>query len=180
VDPRPSLYRRALGRAYGRQSRAGQALHDAGSSLWQGRCVVTGAETTVGHFLAWLFQLPAATEDAAIAVEFESRNGGEIWTRKIGKRVMRSRQFIGSRKPQNSIVERFGIFDFDLDVRAADHRLELMMCGMRCWGVPLPRALCPSIEATESEEEGRFRFDVQIRLPLIGRLVRYRGWLTAQ
>ncbi len=52
------------------------------------------------------------------------------------------------------------------------------MRGMRCCGLPLPRALWPGIEATESEEEGRFRFDVQIGLPLVGRLVRYRGWLT--
>jgi hypothetical protein len=34
------------------------------------------------------------------------------------------------------------------------------------------------IEAMESEEDGRFRFDVRIGLPLIGQLVRYRGWLT--
>ena len=50
---------------------------------------------------------------------------------------------------------------------------------MRCCGLPLPRALWPAIEATEREEEGRFRFDVQIWLPLVSRLVRYRGWLTS-
>jgi hypothetical protein len=178
VDLRPSLYRRALGPAYGRQSRAGQALHDAGSSHWQGRCAVTGAETAVGRFLAWLFQLPAATDDAAIAVEFETSGGGEVWTRRIGGRVMRSRQFIGVRKRPGWIVERFGVLDFDLEVRVAERRLALTMHGMRCCSLPLPRALWPAIEASESEEEGRFRFDVQIGLPLIGQLVRYRGWLT--
>jgi hypothetical protein len=35
------------------------------------------------------------------------------------------------------------------------------------------------IEATETEEQGRFCFDVQIGLPLMGRLVRYRGWLAS-
>ena len=35
-----------------------------------------------------------------------------------------------------------------------------------------------NLSPMESEEEGRFRFDVQMGLPLIGQLVRYRGWLT--
>lgn len=178
TDLRPLLYRRVLGAAYGRQCRAGQALHDAGQSHWQGRCTVTGAQTLPGRLLAWLFQLPAATADAPIAVEFTASGMGELWTRRIGGRAMRSRQFIGRRKPAGWLVERFGIFDFDLLVQVGDKRLSLSMVGMRCCGLPLPRALWPVIEATESEEEGRFRFDVLIGLPLVGRLVRYRGWLT--
>ena len=178
TDLRPSLYRRVLGAAYGRQSRAGQALHDAGPSHWKGRCTVTGAQTLPGRLVAWMFQLPAATDDAPVVVEFSASGTGELWTRRIGGRVMRSRQFIGTRRPAGWIVERFGILDFDLLVHVADERLTLLMRGMRCRGLPLPRALWPMIEATESEEEGRFCFDVQIGLPLVGWLVRYRGWLT--
>ena len=59
-----------------------------------------------------------------------------------------------------------------------DDRLALLMRGMRCCGVPLPRALWPQIAATETERDGVFCFDVEIGLPGIGRLVRYRGWLT--
>lgn len=179
ADLRPTLYRRVLGAAYSRQSRAGQALHDAGPSHWKGRCTVTGAQTLPARLLAWLFQLPAATDDAPIAVEFTASGTGELWTRRIGGRAMRSRQFIGTRKPAGWIVERFGILDFDLLVQVADGRLTLSMRGMRCCGLPLPRALWPVIEATETEEQGRFCFDVQIGLPLAGRLVRYRGWLTS-
>ena len=175
---RPSLYRRALGAAYGRQSRASQALHDAGPSRWQGRCSVEGASSTMGRLVAWLFQLPAATEDAPVTVEFAAAGSGEGWTRRIGDRVMRSRQFIGVRKPAGWIVERFGIFEFDLALPVAEARLALVMRGMRCCGVSWPRALWPRIEATESERNGQFSFDVEIGLPVIGRLVRYRGWLT--
>jgi hypothetical protein len=179
TDLRPSLYRRALGTAYDRQSFAGKALHDAGPSHWKGHCTVAGAQTLAGRLLAWLFQLPAATDDAPIIVEFSASGTGELWTRRIGGRVMRSRQFIGLRRPAGWIVERFGMLDFDLLVQVADERLALSMVGMRCCGLPLPRALWPAIEATETEEEGRFLFDVQIGLPLVGRLVRYRGWLTS-
>lgn len=177
-DLRPSLYRRALGPAYDRQSRAGQVLHDAGRSHWKGRCSVAGGQTTMARFLAWLFQLPAATDDAPVVVEFAPVGGGEVWTRRIGQRVMRSRQFIGLRKPSGWIVERFGVFDFDVELRVEEGELELVMRGMRCCGLPLPRALWPGVDATEREEKGRFQFDVQISLPLVGRLVRYQGWLT--
>ncbi|MBY0324125.1 MAG: DUF4166 domain-containing protein [Reyranella sp.] len=69
-------------------------------------------------------------------------------------------------------------FKLDALVQVGDERLTLSMVGMSCGGLPLPRALWPVIEATETEEEGRFRFDVLIGLPFIGRLVRYRGWLA--
>ena len=44
-------------------------------------------------------------------------------------------------------------------------------------GVPLPRIFWPRVEAFESGEGGVYRFHVEIGLPLIGRLVRYRGSL---
>lgn len=45
--------------------------------------------------------------------------------------------------------------------------------------LPLPRALLPESRATEGAEDGRFRFDVELRAPLgLGPIVRYRGWLA--
>jgi hypothetical protein len=132
----------------------------------------------LGRFLSWLFQLPAPAADMPLSVKFASTAGGEVWTRQIGRRAMRSRQYIGLRKPAGWIVEQFGVFAFDLELPVTGGRLELVMRGMRCCGVPLPRALWPRITASESEDGGRFRFDVEIGLPLVGRLVRYRGWLT--
>lgn len=93
---------------------------------------------------------------------------------------MRSRQYIGQGQPSGWIVEQFGALAFDLELRPANGRLELVMRGMRCCGAPLPRLLWPRIRASESEDTGRFCFDVEIALPAIGRLVRYRGWLTGQ
>lgn len=177
-DLRPSLYRRALGRSYDRQSPAGQRLHDAGASRWMGRCTVDGAATRLGRLVAWLFQFPAASSDAPIAVDFAVAGGREVWTRHVGRRAMQSRQYIGARKPRGWVVEQFGPAAFDLAVPVAHGRLELVMRGMRCFGLPLPRLVWPRIAASEHEQEGRFCFDVEIGLPLIGRLVRYRGWLT--
>lgn len=180
AELRPSLYRRVLRGTYEAQSTAGGMLHDADPSLWQGRCMVTGAETAAGRWVAWLFGFPRETADAPIDVEFAASGSGELWTRKIGRRVMQSRQFIGLRKPPGWIVERFGLFDFDLEVQAGGQRLTLAMRGMRVFRLPVPRVLWPRIQAIEMEEGGRFCFDVQIAAPLVGRLVRYRGWLTSR
>ncbi|MBL6651645.1 MAG: DUF4166 domain-containing protein [Reyranella sp.] len=172
-----SLYRRVLGAAYAAQSAAGQALHDAGTSRWTGSCSVEGGATPAARLVAALFRLPAATSSAPITVEFVATANGERWTRRIGSRALRSWQFIAKARP-GWIAERFGIFTFDLELLAEAGRLQLLMRGMRCWGLPLPRALWPRIAAGEWEEDGRFRFDVEIALPAVGRLVRYRGWLT--
>jgi hypothetical protein len=49
--------------------------------------------------------------------------------------------------------------------------------GWSAFGLPLPFALAPGIEAREWEEDGRFRFAVAASLPLAGGIVRYSGWL---
>jgi hypothetical protein len=173
-----SLYRRALGDAYLLLSPAGQALHDAGTSRWTGICSVEGGSTAAARFVARLFRLPSAAKGAPITVDFVAGSDGEQWTRRIGTRAMRSHQYIASGKPSGWIAERFGIFTFDLEVAVARGELKLLMRGMRCCGLPLPGALWPRIAAREWEEGGRFHFDVEIALPLTGRLVHYTGWLT--
>jgi hypothetical protein len=103
---------------------------------------------------------------------------GEIWTRRIGGRVMRSRQYIGVRKKRGAVVEQFGPLAFDLDLPIENGRMDLVMTGARFLGIALPRGCWPRVKAFETGAEGKFRFDVEIGLPVIGRLVRYRGWLT--
>jgi len=51
---------------------------------------------------------------------------------------------------------------------------------LRRWslfGVPLPPAVAPRIEAREREEADRFLFHVDVAMPLVGRVIRYSGWL---
>lgn len=173
----PSLYRRALGAAYDTMSGAGRRLHDGSHLLWTGRCTVDGPTAYPGRLLARLFGLPPPTSDAPIEVDFTCRGGREVWTRRVGARTMISSQFIAARRPRGWLVERFGPFDFDLEVVVRDGELRLVPRGMRLLGISCPNWLWPLVKASEREEDGRFRFDVEMGLPLIGRLVRYRGWL---
>jgi hypothetical protein len=47
----------------------------------------------------------------------------------------------------------------------------------RFLGIRLPHALLPRTKAFETVENGVFRFDVRVGLPLVGLLAHYRGWL---
>ena len=47
-------------------------------------------------------------------------------------------------------------------------------------GLPLPRLVHPSVRTWECERDGRYQFEVEARLPLIGLIVRYGGWLVRQ
>ena len=50
--------------------------------------------------------------------------------------------------------------------------------GWRIGRMRLPLFLAPKSETREfSGDDGRFHFDVAIRLPIVGLLAHYRGWL---
>jgi hypothetical protein len=67
----------------------------------------------------------------------------------------------------------------DLKLKPEGDRLVYRVEGWRLGPLPLPGFLAPSTRAHEEvDAEGRFVFDVEISLPLIGKLVRYRGWLV--
>ena len=77
--------------------------------------------------------------------------------------------------------ERFGLLTMDLRLAPEGERLIYRVDGWRLGPMPLPRALAPSTRAHEEvDAAGRFVFDVEISAPLIGRLVRYRGWLIRE
>lgn len=75
--------------------------------------------------------------------------------------------------------ERFGAFTFGIGLRVGEGALHFPVTRGRLGPLPLPRPLLPESRATESAEDGRFRFDVELRAPLgLGPIVRYRGWLA--
>ncbi|MFX5522535.1 DUF4166 domain-containing protein, partial [Acinetobacter baumannii] len=55
--------------------------------------------------------------------------------------------------------------------------LAMVLCRWTAFGVPMPRFLGPRIAAREWQEDGRFRFEVGVAMPLLGEVVRYTGWL---
>jgi hypothetical protein len=44
-------------------------------------------------------------------------------------------------------------------------------------GIPLPRWISGEVLSRSGSRNGRYAFEVDVRMPLIGTLVSYRGWL---
>ena len=143
--------------------------------MWIGRAdVERGRSCALPASLAALFSLPPDGKDQPLRVSFVPGNGQEAWTREFGAREFRSIQF----ESDGLLVERIGV---ELPgVRAGSVSPKGWRCGctdVRVLGIPLPRMLHPRVRTFESEQDGRYRFEAEAHLPLVGLLVRYAGWL---
>jgi len=78
------------------------------------------------------------------------------------------------------IVERFGPFAVALALVAGADCLYLVPRRWSCLGLPLPKFLLPAGTTFESERDGEFNFDVEIRAPLVGLIVSYKGALRPE
>jgi len=168
------LYRRLLGSRFDELPQRVAELHDvAAVSVWRGRADVERGSSLVARAVASLFGLPPAGRDQVLEVTFTPQGGAEIWTRRFGDAVSRSLQY----ERRGRLRERVGpaTFVFALDVSPLG--LVLKLEGVRFVGVPLPCLLAPSLRTLESEHDGRYRFEVEAGLPLLGLIVRYAGWL---
>jgi hypothetical protein len=168
------LYRRLLGERFERLPARVQELHDLdGASIWAGRADVERGRSRASRMMATVFGLPPAGRDQALRVTFRATNGREIWERRFEGATFRSIQY----ERAGLLNERVGPTTFVFALQTSANGLALKLDAVRFLGAPLPRFMWPSVFTFESEREGRYHFEVEAALPLIGRLVRYSGWL---
>ena len=171
----PALYRRVMGDDFDALAPQVRAMHevlrDGGAS---GQAAVERGRNPLARLVASAMRFPRAGEHA-LHVGFAERDGVETWTRDFAGRCFQSR--LSARGKH--LVERFGPLRFAFRLPVADGGLTMVMTHWSAFGVPLPLAIAPHSLAREWEEDGKFCFDVPIDLPLVGRVVRYRGWLSA-
>ncbi len=168
------LYRRLLGARFDQLPAPVADLHNVtATSVWTGRADVERGNSLASRVVASLFGLPPAGRDQTLQVVFDPIEGREIWQRKFGSKVFRSVQY----ERAGLLRERIGlvVFVFALDVSADGMALKLD--GVCILGVPLPRWLNPSVRTLEWAHGGRYHFQVEASLPLLGPVVRYSGWL---
>ncbi len=141
-----------------------------------GEADIDGAQNAIGRLIAWAFGFPGSARAAPLRVALEREGADEIWTRIYPDRTMRSRlAWVGG----DRIEETFGPFAFRQQVVPDEGGLSLRLVGGRCGLIPLPAWLLPGVAARESAgADGSHQFDVSISLPIVGRLVHYRGRLT--
>lgn len=177
-EPDAPLFRRLLGHAFDDLPPRLRELHDSGQAReWRGAAEVRRGQGALARLIATILGFPRAGRQVPVSVAFTPERGAERWTRNFGGRAFSSTQSAGAGKDRYLLKERFGIVTVALALVRDGGRLALIPRRWHVLGVPLPGFLLPTGVSFESEEEGRFCFDVEISLPFAGLVVAYRGTL---
>lgn len=177
-DAAQPLYRRLLGEAFDRLAPPIRDMHALdGEKHAEGRAVVERGTGWLSRLAAWLVGFPPAAGDVPVTVDFRLVDGREHWRRNFAGHIFSSTQEAGRGRYERLMVERFGWMAFGLAVTETDGKLGLVMRRWDILGLPMPAFLAPVGKVQESVGNGHFRFHVEISLPVIGLVVRYRGWL---
>jgi len=121
---------------------------------------------------AWATRLPPAGR-GEVEVEIDASSAVEKWTRHIGGRAMPSRLW----EQDGLLCERLGLVRFGFRLTVEEGAIVWRVVRVAALGLRLPARWFDAVLARESELDGRYRFDVAAALPVVGMLVRYRGWL---
>lgn len=152
-------------------------LHDFPSvSCASGRADIVRGRGLAARIIASLFGFPTAGTDVPVTVRFEPDGDGERWTRTFG-----DRSFHSVLTPTlTGVRERFGPMSFRFRLEERGGSLAMVPRSWRMFGVRMPKRMMPDGVAMERGTDGRFTFDVPIRVPIAGMVVHYRGWLVPQ
>ncbi len=174
-----SPYQSVLGDAWAKVAAPIRDMHPGTTTVADGRSTVERGGHPLARLAGWVFGFPPQGRDTPVRVRFETDGRVETWTRHFGGRAMKSRQWAGAGAEAGLICEQLGPLVFASALLPDHDRLTLALRRWRVFGLRLPLRLAPQVEAAETAQDGRFGFDIAIRRPWIGLIVRYRGWLRA-
>lgn len=167
------LYARAMP-GYSRLAPALQAMHDVPAITHaSGMARIRTGASPIAWIIGRMFGFPPAGDKVPVTVDFERMGNEEQWTRDFGGHRFSS---ILS-QVDGGVEERFGPLSFRFRLEDHDGSLRMTPVGWRMGRLRLPRMLMMDGVATERSENGVFTFDVPIRLPFIGLVIHYSGWL---
>ncbi|MDE0680884.1 MAG: DUF4166 domain-containing protein [Gammaproteobacteria bacterium] len=173
------LHERILGAAWQSLPAVLRAVHGAGPALTvSGEASITRGRGVLARILARIMRFPAAGENVPVSVTFGRHGHYDKWTRDFGGQVFASTFSAGSGRFEHLLCERFGPLTFGMALVPDAGRLNLVMRRWSFLGLPLPRSLMPGGDSYEYAKDDRFCFNVEIRLPLAGFVIRYCGFLA--
>jgi hypothetical protein len=174
----PHVFEEILGDAYARLPPVVRRLHEPDPvAQFEGRVDVEGAATAAGAAVARRLGLPPAGRDLPAKVTVARDGGVERIRRDYGGRIFETR-FAPMAGRRGRAIERFGPLTLEFAVAGSEQGIDFSVAQCRIGPLPLPKRFTPLLAASErAGADGTYRFDVEIGLPLVGRLVRYRGWL---
>jgi hypothetical protein len=174
-----TLFGRALGKRVKRLARGVRRLHGVeDAAVVFGYADIDRGKSLSSRVVGRLFGFPPAGRAIPTAITVVSDNGLEIWHRRFAAHPIVTHLEPACDHARPTVVERFryGVaFDLELNERAG--ALTFHVKAMRIAGIPMPRWLWPILKGEERSDKGRFVFDIDIALRLVGPLIHYRGWV---
>lgn len=153
-----------------------QRMHGGAVSLSaHGVAQVDGARHPFARLLRRVLGLPEPGADQAIALRIERVEGRETWTRSFANGRMRST--LERAADGTHLRERLGPVSLYFALRREGDAIDWQLRQGQLLGLPLPRAMFGSVFSRSLAEDGRYVFHIDTRLPLLGQLIAYRGWL---
>ncbi len=174
----PTLFQQALGAAYYSLAPCVRRLHGIrGQARYVGVATIECGNNPLARICARIAGLPAEARDAATRVEFIADGHGETWRRDFaGQKMASALQY-----RDGLLCERLGPLRFRYFLHAREGALWWQVAGVTLSGfLPLPARLFDGVRCRERECEGRYEFMVEAQLPLVGRIIRYEGWLLPE
>lgn len=171
---RNALFPRLLGADWDALAAPVRRMHgDAPRVVARGMADVEGAAHLLARGLRRVLGLPQPGPRQALEVTIERDGTREVWTRRFAGACMRSTLDLDG----DALRERLGPASFRFALHRDGGDIDWRLRRMALLGVPLPRALCGSVVSRSGVQDGRYAFRVEVRMPLVGRLVAYRGGL---
>ncbi len=180
-EPSPALplHQQLLGEAYGRLPQPIREGHAVTSRLvLAGRASVERGTGVLARLAATLAGMAKPGRDVPVEVTMIRRGDREVWERRFAGKLFQSVLRLGRGSDEGLMVERFGPATFAAAQVVKNGELHFIQRRWRLFGIPMPRFLLPNGVAFEHAADGRFNFDVEIKLPVVGRVVAYKGWLS--
>jgi hypothetical protein len=179
---RTSVVTRWFGDAFSQLHPLLQNLHRRGGRL-HGRIAIDcgrGVAGLIGRRLARRLGIPADRDDCGFDVRIAHEENALLWCRRFENGSEMISSFVPyGRFPDGGWIERTGPLTLDLGVDTADGGWQWQLRRARWHGLPVPLALLPQSRAGKRIVDGRYVFEVEFRVPLLGRVLRYGGELTA-
>lgn len=174
--PQATLFQQALGAAFYNLPEAVRRLHALrGTARYAGIATIERGRNPLAGLCAAIAGLPKAMRDAPTTVEFIADAKRETWRRDFSGARLHSRLAFSN----GLLRERLGPLRFRYRLHASSEALWWQVVGVRAFGLlPLPATWFDGVRCREREQAGRYEFLVEARLPLVGLVIRYEGWLA--
>ena len=171
----PSAIAQVLGPAFEDLAAEVRAVHSGRDLTTVGQAEAYIGANPLSAFICLCFGLPRGGTNQPVSVHFlTGADGRDHWWRNFAGRKYSSILTAGA--PGSGIViERQGMLTNIFHLTVEDRRLALRLVGFAILGVPMPGWLRPRCIAYESGAQGSFTFDITVDMPVIGRLIQYRG-----